>query len=435
MTRRILLASYHFPPSPEVGAQRPERLARLLPDFGYTVDVICGAPNAPRAKRNHWTGSPQQSESAIIRVPTPYVFGRDPKDPPSWSQGVTKTAWWKLRAYIEHFLWTSDWSWNWAISATNQLTDTLANRHVDLIVVNSPPNPPAVPFLRAARKLGIPCVLDLRDMWETGDATPKAWHFASPTRRRDMWISDLRREAITSSHHVILNTPAMLTETRAAFPQLPASHFSAIPNAFGEVDSESATSAPKNAEETIRISYTGSLAYGRDTQLAKVIRAIALLKSRGLTQFLLTVAGPDPDLAVQLARKENVESQVRSLGLLTRDMATKLQRESEVLLLLQPERYSSFAVPAKFFEYMARRRNILGVVGKGAASEMILEFNLGVVAADESPKAIADALMETALRVQENSFLPPPPLLFSEQETVSQFASILDRVLCNEGDF
>jgi hypothetical protein len=40
MSRKILLVTYHFPPSPAVGGIRPAKFAKYLPEFGWTPVVL-----------------------------------------------------------------------------------------------------------------------------------------------------------------------------------------------------------------------------------------------------------------------------------------------------------------------------------------------------------------------------------------------------------
>ena len=427
-TRRILLASYHFPPSSAMGAQRAERLARLLPEFGYEVSVICASLVPEEPSTNPTPNCPEQDGFSVRRVPTPFVLGRDPGNPPP-PEDLLATAWWKLRAYAEYLFLTSDWSWNWAKAACRSLGPHIIRSGFEAMILDAPPNPSLVPFFRLAQSNNTPVVLDFRDWWDAPPDPVPWWNRVSPSQRRMEWERRLREEVVLSADHIILNTAPMKLAMREAFSMLPESTFSAITNAFGQVDDVPDLSPSRASEDHLKMAYTGSLAYGRDHQVGNLIRAMGETSGEGGSNVELIIAGKVRESLKSLAAREGVGNRVRFLGWISQEDAIKLQRDSEVLLLVQPDRCADVAVPGKLFEYMARRRNVLAMVGNGPAATLIREHDLGVVVNGESPQDIRSALANISERVRIRPFLPPPPECFSERSTVHEFAQILDRVL------
>ena len=216
---------------------------------------------------------------------------------------------------------------------------------------------------------------------------------------------------------------------RGRFPDLPATHFSCIPNAFQDVDSTPAGSG-EQTRGRLRVAYTGSLAYGRLDQTAGLIRGMAEAKRRGGPDVELVVAGAGGDSLLDTALAEGLEGNVTVLGQVSRDESVRIQREADALLLLQPRQMGAReAIPAKLFEYMERRRNVLGLVGASPGARIIEENGLGVVSLQEDPRSIAESLTALARCVADRPFLPPPPDAYSERATVTEFAERLDRIL------
>ena len=297
------------------------------------------------------------------------------------------------------------------------------------MILDAPPNRAVVPFIRLARRVGIPVVIDFRDMWDARDTPVPWWRWISPSLRRSEWKRRLRREAVLSADHLVLNTAPMMRAMQEVFPALPKSVFSVVPNAFGQVDAVPDWTGNRTAGCSLKIAYTGSLAYGRDDQVGNLICGMAEARRGGGPHVHLTLAGTAMDSLSRLAERQGVADGVRLLGRMTREDAIKLQRDSDVLLLVQPPSAARVAIPGKIFEYMARRRNILGIVGDGPAAELIREHDLGVVVAGESAPEIAHALATMAERVRVKPFLLPPPERFSERHTVAEFARVLDTLL------
>ena len=426
----ILLASYHFPPSSAVGARRPARIARLLPEFGYEVDVVCASAENAAAPSDPSQWSLVPDESRVRRIDTPFVFGRNPSHAVP-TGNLSQRVWWKARTYAEWLFVTHDWSWNWGGAAVDVLAaDPETEQAYDLLLVDGPPRPAIVPFVRWANRLGIPIVVDLRDSWAFDEEPVPGRLDLRPNARRLRWGLRLREEAITAAAHIVLSSPEGADLMRGRFPALDGRRFSCIPNAFAEVDEMPQGTADRGTDR-VRLVYTGSLAYGRLAQVEALIQGMGELRRRGGAEVELVVVGHAGESLGRIAEAEGVADRVETVEWMARDDAIRLQREANTLLLLQPSANADVrvAVPAKLFEYMERRRNIFGLVGRTPAARIIDEHALGVVSVGEDPDSIADALQRLSKCVGERPFLAPPPESYSERATVTEFAELLDGIL------
>jgi glycosyltransferase involved in cell wall biosynthesis len=426
--RRALLVSYYFPPAKAVGAQRPARLARLLPELGFDVDVVCAGvtDTAPPPRAGDFL--PEACRPR--RVSERFVLGRDPDRPPGREEPVAR-LWWKARAYLEWILLTRDWSWQWAHAALRATSDDLDRAGYDVVIVDAPPRPGVVPFMRWARRKGIPTVLDLRDVWALENERLPIWAPLAPRLRREWWDLRLRDEAIRSAERIVLTSPEMADLMASRVPDVERSRFVSIPNAFGEVDQAAPGQIGKgSAADPFTIVYTGSLAYGRDEQAMDLLRAMAILERSGGPTIQLVLAGGNAQTLTQVAENEGMAGRLVTHSWLSREQSLELQRSASALLLLQPDEHTGtrVAIPAKLFEYMARRRAILGLVG-GPAARVIQEHGLGVVARSDDPAGLADAIVDLVECVKREPFLRPPPDGFSETTTTADFAALLSDVL------
>ncbi len=431
--RRALLVSYYFPPARAVGAQRPARLARLLPELGYDVDVVCATVDDDGSMGSSSTPF-SSSDRRIWRVRTPFLFGRDPNRAPPEGDYWEK-LYWKGRAYAEWLLFTRDWSVRWADAALRAVEPGIGRAGYDVVIADAPPRPAVVPFVRWAKGRGIPVVIDLRDVWtdpfEAG-RWPIGW-VLHPSQRRSVWNLRLRAEAIRLAHHLVVTSPEMAELMASELPDVSRARFTVIPNAYEHVD---APPTPRGGPRSrLRLVYTGSLAYGRDEQAESLVRAIASVRRQGGPEVEFTVAGPVESGLQGVALEEGVTDLVDVRGFLSRDEALELQRRADALVLLQPDDKvgTRVAIPAKLFEYMGRRRPILALVGPGPAARIVQEHELGIVASSLDIEDLGRALRELALCVQAEPFLRPPPTGYSERATAERFASVLDTVVAARG--
>ncbi len=412
---KILLVSYHFPPSRAIGARRAERLARLLPQHGYRVDVVCAGRPGSGPTSDPSTGV------RVFRTETPHVFGRDPTSQPG--RGISR-GWWKARAYVEWLFWTTEWSWAWARESLRENQMALADSKYDAMLVSGPPHPALAPFVRFARARDIPVVVDLRDIWAVVDEEWPAGWFLRPRVRRHRWQLRLRDQVLASAARVVCNTPEMGELMAARVPALREKGLVDIPNAFESVDALSEVTAPNT------LVHTGTLAYGRVDQAIALTRALGLLAERGGPIVRLVLAGPLTDRVVSVAEREGLSRHLVGHEWLERDEAIALQRSAAALVLFQSDGLgSAVAVPGKLYEYMERRKYMLAIAGEGPTRRLISEHDLGEVVGASDPEEIANAVGRLLARVQDQDEVPEPPEEFSAEATALRFKTVLDSVL------
>ena len=426
---RVLFVSYHFPPSNQVGARRAGRIARFLPDLGYEVDVVCASLGDAIGSVDPSQGWIGPAGASVTTVDTPFPLSRNPQRPPAADGGV-ETFWWKIRAYSERVFLTEDWSYRWGERVAKRFGRSLANGHYDLVIADGPPNPSVAPVLRLARRLGVPSVLDLRDMWVSRVPRFVRWAPASltpfPGLRRELWNRRLRQESIRAADRIVVTTQEMADLLMEELRGLGNRRFVVVPNAFAVPD-QGGLETKRQRNRSLRLVYTGSLAYGRALQMLQIIRALAKMRRETGQDFEVLVVGPVRPEMVEVARQEDLHGRLRMTGWVAREEAVAFQRGADALLLLQPfdKPATRVSTPAKLFEYMERRRNILGFVPPGPAAQIIEQYGLGVVVRSQEPVEIRKSLEELIGRIRSQPSLPPPPRCFSERETMAAFAKVL----------
>jgi glycosyltransferase involved in cell wall biosynthesis len=341
-----------------------------------------------------------------------------------------RKAGWKARAYLEWLFLTRDWAWRWGMAASKAAEALLATEAFDLLIADGPPHASLVPVVRLGRRKDIPTLVDLRDVWWDAGEGSGPFSRMSPRLRRKEWGFRLREYAVRQSAHVVLTSHAMSEVTRSWFPDLDPSHFSAVTNSFGDVDDPAGPPDP-SPNGRIRLTYTGSLAYGRVDQAIQLVRGLRDLRERGLDPVEVLLVGDEDTRIEAHAEEEGVADLVTVQGWVEADRAVELQREADALLLLQPpgRLETQVAIPGKLFDYMERRRNVFGLLGAGPAAEIIQKHGLGVVTSSEDPRGMGKALLELVERVRARPVLPLPPTKYSERATVEEFAGLVGRVL------
>lgn len=429
--RRLLLVSYPFPPSAVVGALRPLRMARHLPDFGYEVEVLTTGIGEGERDFDMQLLHAVPERTVVHRVPVRHFLKRDPWRQPPRSQPLHR-AWWKARSYATHVLGPLDWFAPWAHDARRYAEGLLRTRRFDAVVVTAPPFSSLVECAPLRRATGVPLVLDLRDLWTARFVDVDEARGYGTRSGRGRRARRLEAAAIELSDRVILTSADAAALQARAFPQVPSATFVCVPNAYDNTqDAGSDASCVRDDAKPVTLIHTGTLAAGRAKAAENLLRAAALLEreSPNAVRVLFVGAG-EPGLVPRLAASAGATDVTSEEPWVPRERTLQLQEQSDVLVVLQSGTAEGrSAVPAKLYEYMAVHRWMLGVVPEGPAARIMREEWLGEVAPWDDPDAIAVALRAIIRRVRSAEPPPPPSPRYAARETMRQLAGVLDDLL------
>src|SRR5712691_1659760 len=167
-TRSVLFLAYHFPPVGGAGVQRPTRMVRYLPEFGFQPIVVTG-PGEPHGRwtpRDERLGEDVPPATTVVRVAGP--------EPEQEGAGERLQRWLRIK---------SAWSRWWIDGAV--ATGVRAGPKADLIYAWMQPYESAAAAARLASQLRKPWVADLGDPWAFDEmiAYPSRLHRALELRK------------------------------------------------------------------------------------------------------------------------------------------------------------------------------------------------------------------------------------------------------------
>jgi glycosyltransferase involved in cell wall biosynthesis len=341
--RTLLIVSYHFSPSPAVGAKRFSFLAREFTRQGYDVHVIANAlDDSPH-------GPPDASLPQAGRVHRV----RAPLELPLRGRGFLSR---KLNSFAHRLLAPLGVEYFWAGAAARKALDIARSLPPGVVIATSPPHAALIAGDRVARALGWPLIVDYRDPWSGYD-----W----PAWRRSRLTNSLARRAekpiVDASAARILNTPAMRAAFEEHFPNAATARNFVIPNGF---DAVAPGTAPPSAGP-INVVHAGEIFTGRS--LVPVLLAAQRLSARFRDRPIrVTTYGALP--APELAR-------IREAGLISfvdvrpripfAELFAMLQTAHALLAVVGD--HMLYSTPYKVYDYMAACRPILGLAPRDAA--------------------------------------------------------------------
>ena len=370
MTRpTLLIVSYHFAPSPMVGAKRFSFLTREFTRQGFDVHVVT---NDTQVFAHGRADDSLPLHGTVHRVANPLTLPL--KGPGLWPRLVN--------AVCRRLLAPVGMEYFWIRAATRKALAVADKLPVGIVIATSPPHAAMLAGARIARRLRWPLMLDYRDPWSAYD-WPQ-WH-----RGGLMLFLARRIEAgiVRRSAARVLNTPNMREWFEEFFPFVDPERNFVVPNGFDAVPRQAAP----DDQGALRIVHAGEI-YG-SRSLLPLLRAMQNLHSRHPARPIrLTTYGPLPAAERQRIRDAGLEALIEEQPRIPFvELRTELQR-AHVLLAVVSE-HMTYSTPYKVYDYMAAGRPILALAPQDAAlHELLAESGAGECVEPQDLAGIEQAL-------------------------------------------
>lgn len=426
---------YYFPPIGGGGTPRSTKFVKYLSQFGYKPTVFTVAPQSHSQSRE-FRLSPEDSrdlentEYEAIRVPNPT------------SQGLRNRL---SQSRLYPFIWALAYRWlyegyrAWAFAAAKQIVQSQTKSRFDVIYASAGPNSSLEAASWASRRLNIPWVADLRDLW-----TCDSLKFF-PSRVHYLWEQRLERCVLRTAAAIIGNTPLSTQRLQELVGPKFAHKVITITNGFDPADFPFPSEAPQAKqppERAVTILHAGTLyepgesasrrGRFRPCALNNTARSIVplldalvelqKLKPQLAQRFRVRLLGFTPPRTQELIKSSSVKDQFILEGNVPHATAVQAQKDADALLALQvayqdPDKAVPY-VPGKVYEYLATGSPVLAIVPPGDLKDLMVQTPQAVVADYRNKKEVIAALSTLAQRLD----LGEPPS--ADRNWLQQFSRI-----------
>lgn len=262
----------------------------------------------------------------------------------------------------------------------------------DLVFATSTPLTVGIPGMKGARRLGVPFVFEVRDLWP--EVPIQMGIIKNPLL---VWYTRrLERRIYAAADAIIALSPGIREGIcRTGYPP---DRVSTIPNCC-DLELFRPSDQPLSDERfgqpgEFRLVYTG--AHGVANGLGSVLDAAAELKRRGVKGIRLVFigSGRERDSLMQRSRREGLDDLVSWVESLPKEeLASVLPRMDAGLLIFKnvPVLHSSTS-PNKFFDYISSGLPVLNNY-PGWVANLIQQHECGRVVPPDDPAAFADAVL------------------------------------------
>jgi hypothetical protein len=418
-----MIAPY-FPPRARVGAERPFKLARYLPRYGFT-------PLIAHLRDPHAAGTSRPGLADMERIALWAPFDREAKPR---AAGAGRRARSRVSEAIDRRIPIDSW---WPILVLHAGRVLRAARAAGVSAVWSTADPWSSHALgmRVARALRVPWIADFRDPWSLcgvrGSDRP-AW-----VRNIDAHVERAYLEAASA---VTFTARRTTQRYQAAYPELMA-RFHTLENAFDPtpLTSPCAPGPSGSPERALSICFFGR--FRRLSSAAAIIDVLAALRRRdpsALACLRVHMVGPLEPSDEARARAAQVFSVFEPFAPVPAFEATDFLHGQD-LLLLSTERGRDEIIPAKLFDYLAAGRPVLSLCENPEVSELLARTGAGAQPADSEQAA---ALLQACVHAKrEGRPLPVGGQVdavalesFGAARKAAELAGLLEQLLAAQRD-
>jgi hypothetical protein len=357
--KRVLIITYHWPPSGGITVLRCLKIAKYLRDFGWEP-IIFTAENAAYQYLDFSNEKDIPEGLEIHKVPITepinafkFFSGRK-KDAPL--QNITanssrkKTIIDKLGMWVRGNFFIPDARFMWIKPSIAYLSDYLKNNPVDAIFTDGPPHTNTVIGMRLSQRFGIPWIADFQDPWTQVDYYADLYI----GKRADKKHKALEQEVFHTAKKITIASPTW----KADLESIGGKNVDVLYYGYDEADFVGFQPV-KN--EVFTIVHAGLLGSDRNPigffeSLGKLIEQHPDLAAKVQIQL----AG-EVDYSVRKTIEENGLARVtKYVGMISRQEVLKLYEASSLLLLpINKASNAKGRIPGKLFELLRTGKPIV----------------------------------------------------------------------------
>ena len=383
--KKILLISYHFPPSPAIGGVRIFNFAKNLPSFGFETSVLTiddrYLDKLDKSRLEDIKGLNIVKTFKLPKLTRAYIrlkrllkkdaSGKAGAASPALSSSgrdVQEGLGRRLRRYAKSFLTLPDGERNWVLPAAFRALRMIRRDGIDCVITSCPPYSVHLIGLYLKTLTGVKWIADFRDPWMT-TGSKRLYQTCALSLRIERWIEE---QVVKRSDMVLFNTSNLRDEYRKRYASEPERKFVHAPNGFDPAAFSKYRGLDRFTEFTI--TYTGSLYLGRTPE--PVFAALKLLIEEGKImpkELRVKLIGNCRSIGGAAAQtvidSYGLASSVEVSDAVPYSRAVEIISRSHLALVLAPDQ--PYQIPAKVYDYIGAGSRILAITEKGATTDFV----------------------------------------------------------------
>lgn len=422
---KVLIITYYWPPAGGPGVQRWLKFVKYLRDFNIEPVVYVPLnPHYPLLDESLADQIPRGVEILRKRIFEPYALasffaGRDTNKissgliPDQEKQGWLQ----KLMLYIRGNFFVPDARKYWVKPSIEFLREYLEEHKIKKIITTGPPHSLHLIGMGLKEELDLRWIADFRDPW-----TSIGYHDQLKLTESTKAVhKELESKVLQKADQIITTS----FTTKNEFREITSTPINVITNGYDVEKIEK-----QEPDQEFSVSHIGSLLGGRNPEnLWKAFSELISENEDFAADFKLKLTGAVGETVLESIRKNGLEPYWEVQGYVSHQKALKLQKKSQLLLLIEIDREETRGIiPGKLFEYMVSQRPILAVgPEKADIQKIITETNTGKFFTYPEKESIKEFILKsyTAFKAGELTTYPIGLQKYSRKALTGELAKLL----------
>ena len=408
----VLLVSYHYPPSPAVGAVRPNKFANYLPAFGWRPTIVTASAPSHGERMDHGHGGVRPDVFHAAEWPHPLKTYERFQERAAAKRGrgqqhainivVPYTQCYArprggFKRWLLAFLWLPDREITWLVPAVLRGLREIRRSGIQHVITTGPPFTCHLVGLILKQLTGVRWIADFRDPWSLRHKFPIVRNGVTDRVETRLIAAVMRRADL-----IVSVTPAMTDEAKKEHPDIPIERFHTLMSGFDPADF-SGLHWSRPYPDPVTFSYFGTFYHGRTPEpflgaLKSLLDDGSLKPQDVRVRFVGQVDLADGQPVQEMVRLLGLDSLVSLHPSVPRREALKQTLESHVVLVLD-ERHP-IQIPLKLYDAMAAGVTIFNIGSGGAAADVLRQTGRGLAVSYERPAEIRAGILECVKRAR-----------------------------------
>jgi glycosyltransferase involved in cell wall biosynthesis len=400
---RVLFIVYYLPPMGSSGVQRPLKLIKYLPSFGWDPLVVAPEPGIYHTFDESLAEELDATGATIHRVQAKTLFHSAGGGARTASK-IPESIKVLLRS-VNSWFYFPDNKKGWIKPAIEKCKDLIPNNNIDVIFSTAPPYSNHIIAIRLGRLYNLPVVLDFRDDWLGSHLLtfPTRWH------RRRMKL--LEEDCFTGASLVTAINEPMLSSLKSRGASK-AGSFMILPQGFDPADfPDSGNLTGRKPAGPVTIMYNG-IFYGKQSPkiFLKAIRAAIDSGEVDIEGIRLVFQGGLDKSMIKFIQSQGLQRITENRGYLPHKESVKNLMDADLLwFTVGRQKNENQVTTGKLFEYIGTGKPILGLVPDGEAASLLNAYGAGFCADPDSVLNVQQTLVEILNKLKAGTISEPDP--------------------------
>jgi glycosyltransferase involved in cell wall biosynthesis len=410
--KKVLIISYYFPPIGGAGVQRVLKFVKYLPKFNYNPIVL--TPNSSLIRNHSYDHSLMEEIPKNTKIYTTFIFDLN------WIFKILYGL--KLKKivnFINGTLLFPDYQKQWIPFAKMKIKKILKREKIDLVFITSPPHSIQILGKWIKEKFNLPVVSDYRD--------PFTFNYQEKSDNFFKKCFNYEKKLLNKCDMIIANTKGNRENYLEKF-NISENKISVITNGFDKKDFKN-IKVEREQNNKIIFSHIGQL-YG-DYNATPFLLALNKIKNKLNNVEFRFIGSVTPD-DKKLIKKFELSNFIKLINYCSHKEALQYSKESDYLVLIQPNKKFVNYIPGKTFEYINSGKKIIAIIPEnGSSAEIIRNTKTGVVVSPDNIDKIADIILDFIKNNEKDNFIPNFKEInkYERRRLTRKLANIFDNIL------